>query len=437
MPSFNPLFRSIGCAPATLALGAAVAICSCSGPSAPASKVSQVISVKQTPKVNSAIKLAKIGSSASIPTFVHPAIVKGIYLTAWSAASPAKMVKMMKFIHDTELNSVVIDVRDSGDMYFPTHIKLADEVEGKRNLAVTHPEKLMKMLAANHIWPIARIACFRDQYVPVKFPDRAVQTASGQPWHDKSKHYWLDPYDKRNWEYIGQTVDYALSIGFPEIQLDYVRFPSEGKSSTQRFPNEKKFSNPVTSHQDVIAEFAKYIRAKVKAQHGYFSSDLFGIISSSKSDQGIGQELEKVAEPFDAISPMIYPSHFAKGEYGIPNPNLAPYAIITKSLHDFRRRLPHAEVRPWLQDFSLFGVHYGAAQVRQQLKALNDQGYKEFLLWNAGNRYTPGGPRTKKEAEAAEAKIVIPKSAALVSSPSKPPVAHPDSAKASALAAHP
>ena len=85
---------------------------------------------------------------------------------------------------------------------------------------------------------------------------------------------------------------------------------------------------------------------------------------------------------------MVYPSHFANGEYGIANPNKSPYAIIKKSLTDFKTRLPKKSVRPWLQDFSLFGVPYGAAQVKAQIKAAKDLGYEEFLLWNAGTHYT-------------------------------------------------
>ncbi len=384
--------------------------------SAPHGDAATPPTAKQTVKkaVQPVAKSPAVAAADSPPKFERPPVVKGIYLTAWSAGSANKLAKMIKFIHNTELNSVVIDVRDSGDMYFPTHIPLSDQVQGKKNLAVANPPKLMKTLAAEHVWPIARIACFRDNYVPLKHPEQAVQTPSGAPWHDRSNHYWLDPYDKRNWEYIGATVDYALSIGFPEIQLDYVRFPSEGKSSTQVFPNAKKYTDKPNTHQDVIAAFAAYIQKKVKAHNAYYSSDIFGIISSSKSDQGIGQELEKVAAPFDVISPMIYPSHFAKGEYGIPNPNAAPYAIIVKSLHDYRKRLPTKIVRPWLQDFSLFGVHYGEPQVRAQIKALNDEGYKEFLLWNAGNKYTPNGPRSKAEAAAAEAKIHEPMSSPAV-----------------------
>jgi hypothetical protein len=334
---------------------------------------------------------AQTPPQATTVSFTKPDVVKGIYLTAWSAGSKHLLTHYLKLIDSTELNAVVIDVRDSGQMYWPTGIKLADEVEGKQFLAVSHPDEVMKELAAHKVWPIARIACFRDNYVPLKHPDRAVQLANGKVWKDRSGHMWLDPYDKRNWDYLAQTVDYAMSVGFPEIQLDYVRFPSEGKSKTQVFTNKAKYGDPKAKPEDVIAAFANFIRNKVKAHNCQFSADIFGIISSSKSDQGIGQELEKIAAPFDAVSPMVYPSHFAKGEYGIPDPNKAPYAIILKSLTDYKRRIPDKDVRPWLQDFSLFGVKYGGDQVRAQIKAEYKVGYKGFLLWNAGNHYTTAG----------------------------------------------
>jgi hypothetical protein len=304
----------------------------------------------------------------------------------------------LKLLESTELNSVVIDIRDTGEMYFPTHIPLADEVEGKQYLAVPKPKKLMEKLASRHVWPIARIACFRDNLVPKKYPDRGVQTGSGKVWKDRSGHMWLDPYDQRNWDYIAATVDYAMNIGFPEIQLDYVRFPSEGSSNSQVFPNRRRYKDPKAKPEDVIAAFASFIRDRVKKRGVTLSADIFGIISSTKGDEGIGQELEKVAGPFDVISPMVYPSHFHKGEYGIPDPNKAPYLIVFKSLRDYKRRLPKMSVRPWLQDFSLFGVHYGADEVRAQIKAAQDVGYREFLLWNAANRYTSAGLLTKKEA---------------------------------------
>jgi hypothetical protein len=345
-------------------------------------------------------KAASAGADAHYQ-FVKPKAVKGIYLTAWSAGSKTKMDKMLALIDRTELNAVVIDVRDTGDMYFKTGIPLADE-SGATMVAVAKPAALFARLEKHHVWPIARIACFRDNWVPKHHPELAVQLPNGSVWHDRSHHSWLDPYNKKNWQYLARTVDFALKIGFPEIQLDYVRFPSEGKSASQVFPGRKTYSPPGAKHEDVIAAFAKYIGDRVHAHGAVFSSDIFGIISSTKGDEGIGQELEKVAAPFDVISPMVYPSHFAKGEYGIPDPNRAPYAILIKSLGDYKKRLPNKHVRPWLQDFSL-GYHYGAAEVKEEFRAERKIGYDEFLLWNAGNHYTEAALAPRDGAKVAEA----------------------------------
>lgn len=326
-------------------------------------------------------------------SFTKPIHVKGIYITAWIAGSTNRMGELLNMIDNTELNCMVIDVRDSGMMYFKTGIPLAAECKAT-SVGVPKPDKLMEKLVAHHVWPVARIACFRDNYVPLKHPERAVLLPTGQPWKDRSKHTWLDPYDKRNWEYLAQTVEFAMDAGFPEIQLDYVRFPSEGKSSTQVFPNKKNYPDPKAAPEDVVQAFAQYIADKVHAKGKLLSADIFGIISSSKSDQGIGQELEKVAKPFDIVSPMCYPSHYHKGEYGIKDPNQAPYEIIRKSLTDYRKRIPGKTLRPWLQDFSM-GVHYDASKVRAQIKAAEELGYTDWLLWNAGNHYTREALRPK------------------------------------------
>jgi hypothetical protein len=318
--------------------------------------------------------------------FKKPDHVRGIYLTAWSAGSKRKMAKMIELIKATQLNSVVIDIRDAGTVYFKTGIKFADE-SGATRQAVAKPEELMDLLAKEGIYPIARIACFRDDFLPKKHPELAVQTLSGKIWEDRAGYMWLDPYNEKNWDYLSEVVDYALKLGFAEIQLDYVRFPSEGKVSGRVFPAQKTYPDPKATPTDVVAAFANRIGKEVKAQGAVFSADIFGIVSSGQSDQGIGQALEKIAEPFDVICPMVYPSHFARGEYGIKDPESSPHEILIKSLADFRRRVPGKHVRPWLQDFSL-RVHYGDAQVKAQIKASLELGYNEFLLWNSQNRYT-------------------------------------------------
>ena len=330
-----------------------------------------------------------VAASPALATyhFDRPAHMKGLYWTAWTAGSSKSRDRMFAIMDTTALNAAVIDVRDEGQMYFKTGIPLATE-SGANHIAVSKPAKLFASLEEHKVWPIARIACFRDNFVTVKHPELAIQFPDGKVWHDKKKFCWLDPYNKKNWEYIGQVVDYALDQGFPEIQLDYVRFPSEGKASTQRFPAKASYAKAGESSADVIAAFTKYIGERVHARHALISVDIFGIISSTKGDEGIGQQLEKVSASFDVLSPMIYPSHFAKGEYGIKDPNNSPYEIIKKSLDDYRKRLPNVTIRPWLQAFDLHGMmKYGATELKAQIKAAHDAGYDGFLIWNAQNKY--------------------------------------------------
>lgn len=320
------------------------------------------------------------------PRFPKPEHVRGIYLTAWKAGESKMLAKVLEMIGRTEINSLVIDVRDAGHVYFKSDIPLATE-SGAQTVAVVKPERLFDQLEAAKVYPIARIACFRDNFVPKVRKDLAVQLPNGKPWKDRAGYTWLDPYNRENWEYLGRIVDLALDLGFPEIQLDYVRFPSEGKASTQVFPGKEAYPDPKASPTQVVSSFAHFIRDRVKKRSAVFSADIFAIVSSGGGDQGIGQELERIAEPFDLICPMVYPSHFAKGEYGIKDPNSSPHAIVAKSLRDYALRLPNKPLRPWLQDFSL-GVKYGKDEVRAQIKAAREMGYSEYLLWNPFSRYT-------------------------------------------------
>lgn len=347
--------------------------------------------------------------------------MRGIYVTAWSAGGKTSRERLLGILDRTELNTMVIDVRDDGDMYWKNDIPLAVECKANMN-AVVQPDIVFGDLIKHKVWPIARIACFRDHWVPRKHPEMAVQLANGQVWKDRSKHTWLDPYNKKNWEYMAAAVDYALDQGFPAIQLDYVRFPSEGKAKTQRFPAKDAYPDKNAKPEDVIEAFCNYIRERVKKRGAEFSADNFGIISSVKNDEGIGQELEKIAGPFDVMCPMVYPSHFAKGEYGIANPSASPYLIIHKSLNDYKRRLPGKPIRPWLQDF----FHYTAKDVQQEIKAVYSLGYKEYLIWNAGNKFTESAYKdTSPLMRAVEKEAAAPPTATPAATPSSAPSATP------------
>jgi hypothetical protein len=94
------------------------------------------------------------------------------------------------------------------------------------------------------------------------------------------------------------------------------------------------------------------------------------------------------------LLPMVYPSHFARGSYGISSPNAAPYGIVKRAMeYAVKRTRPianAAEIRPWLQDFTLGPPKYTAGHVRAQIKATYDAGLTDWVLWNPGSNYTVG-----------------------------------------------
>lgn len=318
--------------------------------------------------------------------------IKGIYMSGWVAGSKSRLQNLVGIVDRTEINAMVIDVKDDGQITYPVDVPLAREVaatgkmKGSMKMCV-HIDRVLATLKAKKIFPIARIACFRDTPLAETHPEMAVHDASGHVWHDKKRHAWLNPYSKAAWDYNVDIALDAIKHGFKEIQFDYVRFPSEGALSNMKFPGKPENAK----REDQIVAFMKYARDKIHAQGAWFAVDVFGLTSMVKDDEGIGQKFVKVIESVDYLCPMVYPSHYAKHEYKIPNPNAEPYKIVSLSVGDAKKRLNGSktcELRPWLQDFTLGEPHYGPEQVKAQIKALNDLGIHEYLLWNPLNHYT-------------------------------------------------
>ncbi|HXH60271.1 MAG TPA: putative glycoside hydrolase [Fimbriimonadaceae bacterium] len=349
----------------------------------------------------------KAAPKAPEPRYPRPEHVRGLYMTAWVAGATARRDEILHLIKDSELNSVVIDVRDNGENYWETGIPLSKEAHATR-LAVPKPKELMQLLDDEDIYPIARIACFADSFVPRYDPSRAVQKPDGKPWKERSGRTWLDPYNKKNWEYIGQIVDFAVKTGFPEIQLDYVRFPSGGKKSSMVFPAQKDWPEG-TTEAEVIEQFAEFIHKRLPKSE-VLSADIFGIVSSNTTkDQGIGQDIDHFPKPFDLLCPMVYPNHYAKGEYGIKVPADDPYLIVHKSVKDYVDELGKKPLRPWLQTFG----GYDLDQVRDQIKAIKELGVNEYLLWHASNKYEGLLPKDTSDLDAKPAVTVEPQPPAL------------------------
>lgn len=312
--------------------------------------------------------------------------VKGIYISSWAAGSKEIFDKQLALADRTEINAMVIDVKDAtGYVSYSTDVPLAKELklEEKR---IGDIDALVATLKEHKIVPIARIVCFNDPILAKRRPEYAVKSKGGGNWKDNKGSSYTNPYDRRVWKYLVDLGEDAADRGFREIQFDYVRFPSDGKISDAVYPGAGG------SKEDTIARFLAYARERLEKRGVWVSADVFGLTVHVKDDLGIGQKIEKVSQNVDIVCPMIYPSHYYAGSYNQKSPNSHPYEIITAAMKDSTKRLQGtgAIVRPWLQDFSLGGVTYGVEQVKAQIKAVEEQGYTEWLLWDPSLKYTEG-----------------------------------------------
>lgn len=340
----------------------------------------------------------------------RPSCIRGIHLTSWYTGTRKGRARFEKLLADTELNTVVIDIKESeGDVYIPG-VKL----DGKPNFVKAMPdiEAYIKFLKARGIYVIARQVIFHDNKLAREKPEWAIRSSSPiaraaekgyrkDVWVDRKGSAWADPYNSDIWKYNIHIAEKAAELGFQEVQYDYVRFPSDGPTKLC------VYSKPHSSASAVKAleEFLHRSREKLNARGVGLSIDVFGLVGSSTGDLGIGQKLTQLIDHVDAISPMMYPSHYYAGEFGIKDPNSSPYETIYRSIKDTKKVLGNhpVELRPWLQDFSL-GVKYDGKKIRDQIDAAADLGVNEWLLWNPSCRYTRGGllPPMNEEERAEE-----------------------------------
>ena len=318
--------------------------------------------------------------------------VKAVYMTSYAAGSPKLFNDIVSLADKTEINGVVLDVKDdTGYVTYATDAPMANKL-GTITPRIGNVDGVLATFRRHGIVPIARIVCFKDPLLPKKRPDLAVQNKNGGLWKDAKGITYVNPYDHRVWEYLVEIAEDAAKHGFREIQFDYVRFPSDGNITTAVYPGKSGLP------EDAVAGFLQFARKRLEPYGVWLSADVFGMTLSAKDDVGIGQKVEKIAAAVDIVCPMIYPSHYYAGSYNIPNPNADPYKTITYAMKDATSRMDGtgAITRPWLQDFSLGGVTYGVNEVRAQIKAVEEQGYSEWILWDPNNTYTVGALQPKK-----------------------------------------
>jgi hypothetical protein len=325
-----------------------------------------------------------------------PEPVKGIYMTACVASTSTWRESMAKMIKDTELNSIVIDIKDySGTISFIDSSLQGDDATGCR---VKDMKEYIGRLHKDNIYVIGRVTVFQDPYYASRHQDLAVKSRStGGIWKDKHGLPFVDVGAKPYWDHVIDIAQKSYALGFDEINFDYVRYPSDGNMADAKYT----WTVGTSTKSVMLKSFFSYLHENLKDSGMKISADLFGLVTVAQDDLGIGQVLVTALPYFDYISPMVYPSHFATGSGGFKNPAENPYGVIHYSMESGVKREQEMNValglasttasklRPWLQDFDLGGVPYGATEVRAQIKATYDVGLTSWLLWDAGNKYTP------------------------------------------------
>jgi len=312
----------------------------------------------------------------------YPDEIRGVHVTMALASLDGKIDEYLSLTKDG-LTALELDVKDeNGEVGFlhPV-VPLARDVGASQGYY--DPRAVARKAHAAGLYLIGRVVVFQDPVLASARPDLAVRTTGGAIWATRAGLAWVNPYDRRVWQYAVSVAEAAANAGFDEIQFDYVRFPSDGDVSLMRFPG----PHPQPKNATVPA-FLRYAASRLHPLGVRVSADVFGL--SATHELGIGQHPARLAKVVDAIYPMTYPSHYNSGEYNLDDPNAAPGTTVMYSLRDFRRELAggRALLVPWLQDFSL-GRTYTLADVQAQIRSAREAYTGGFMLWNAEGLYTP------------------------------------------------
>jgi hypothetical protein len=367
-----------------------------------------------------------------------PEPMYAIYMTQCAVGTPSLRDSLVKLLDETELNAVVIDIKDySGTIAFPPQSEELQPVWQAAKCGALDMKEFVASLHEKGIYVIGRITVFQDPYMTKLHPERSVQSKArpGQPWKDHKGLSFIAVNSEEHWRYIVTLARESYELGFDELNFDYVRWPSDGPMGDIVYPSKDRAGE--------LEKFFAYLHKEVKGfdatHHGgqqpVMSADLFGYTTVLTDDLGIGQQLERALPYFDYIAPMVYPSHYNKGFAGLKNPNDDPYKVIHVSMVEAVRRTVATEspvramggdpilreetvpayrdadgnwiatttkqvetglftkpaydklkLRPWLQDFD-YGKDYLPADIAAQIKATEDAGLTSWYFWDPANRY--------------------------------------------------
>jgi len=283
---------------------------------------------------------------------------RGVYLTAYAASQGALFEDVLDNLVRHGLDTVVVDVKNNhGEVCYASDVPLAREIGAVKRLLDL--SALVGAVHARGLYIIARLVVFYDpflaRYLGVSSAPWVLPTVSA------ATSYNLD---------LAAEVERA---GFDEIQFDYIRFPDDG-------PIGPDYTERCQAVEAFLARAGERLTLPI-------SADVYGRVTfpwNARRIDPIGQHLEGIAQWVDAVSPMVYPSHYVEQAFKDD-----PYRTVLQATRDAVGRASIA-VRPYLQAFDM-ALPSGMtlpAYIAAQIRAVEDAGADGYLFWNPRSDYT-------------------------------------------------
>lgn len=331
-------------------------------------------------------EVAQFQTPAAKDTNGYP-VIRALYLNRFAAQNMRKFRYLLSIADSTEINGFVVDMKDEFGLNYRSSKPSIRKNEGAYGV-VSNVRALVDSMKAHGVAPIARVVAFKDPVAAAGNPAWTIRKEDGSQWLDKEGLAWVSAHNREVWEYNLAVAEELVALGFEEIQWDYVRFPEPYRSLPKQV-----FPRATMSKPEALSEFLKLANERLHKVNARNTADIFGLVTTVKGPLEVGQWWEKISPHVDVVLPMVYPSHYPRGSFGVDRPNAEPYKILrtaldTARVRDERLGITKAEhVRPWIQAFSIGLPKYGPEQITAQKQAIYDVGYKGWVLWSPGSHY--------------------------------------------------
>ena len=281
------------------------------------------------------------------------------------------------------VNMIVVDIKDGALAYSSDVAK--EYSMTAYNTAINSNEKYksaIDKIKEAGIYVVGRIVVFNDVHYGKDHPEDCITSSA-------SSRLWPSAYSRGAWEYNVELAKEAIrTMGFNEIQFDYVRFPEDAYNMSIK--GNTDFKNKYDEEKaEAVQNFLFYAVDQIHKEGAYLSVDVFGECSSEYVT-AYGQYWPAISNIVDAISSMPYTDHFGRNNDTWSNPYKTVYNWAVGAAKRQTEIPTPAVARTWITAYDTPywnpKVIYDASKISDQAKALVDAGLKGgFITWNSAS----------------------------------------------------